>query len=207
MTMIGVTQVAKTATRGSAPNEVEGRGGPGMSIGTVSGGALQTLLAEVARLGAADQEAIFRALPVAQARALREQLTGAVAPSGFTAALQTQARSQATSEAQQAVARLDLEAMPVGVTATVLADLAAEERDRLIDGLSTERVTKLRTLLSDLPDRRLSCASVQLRTLLLAGPFVREVPDAGVRPRTEQIPRSASLWNVLGNWIRSWSHV
>lgn len=169
--------------------------------------ALRALLSEVAQLNAADQEAIFRALPVAQARALHEHLASAATPVGFAAALRTQASSQAASEALQALAHLDLEAVPAGVAATLLADVPADERNGLLQGLSAERAAKLRALLADLPDRSLSQASARLRDLLQDGPFVRAAPAAAARPQAQQAWPPASLRHTLGNWIRSWSHV
>lgn len=170
--------------------------------------ALHDLLAELGRTSAADQDAIFRALPVDQARRLKGHLAAAAAPSAaFESAVQTQAAQAARSEACAGVSRIDLEAVPVGVAATLLAGVPASERGVLLKGLPDERSARLEALLEALPEQALARSSAQLRALLQDGTLARGPAPEVLRPATAPSTRPTPWLNTLTNWIRSWQRV
>lgn len=182
-----------------------------MSAGEFSERALPEVLGQLALLSPGDQDAIFQALSPAQAHALRRLLAGHAGTEevGFAAHVQTlssQEEDMARAEELTRLSRLDLDALPAGVVATLLLNSAEEARQHLVYPWSTERWNKVSALLTQVTKGALSHSSKRLLALLADGRHDR-VAESNLFGPTTQIQASAPSIPLFGNpvkRIKSW---
>lgn len=130
---------------------------------------LEDTLLRLARLPAAERDAVIAALTPGQARALNRCLK-AGAPGAWAATVQAaQDESPASNwqtEDAAALADIDLAALPAGIAATVLSGLPTRDRQRLAEHLPAEA----RGLLSSLATVERGALATILRQELLSWP-------------------------------------
>lgn len=144
-----------------------------MSDTNGSASALQSLMAQWIQLHPVDQDMVLKALPREKALSLQRQLM-AGSESGansFAALIEPVLTSQAENFAAepadiQPATKLKLDLLPLGVVATLLVDLAPQERVGWVEQFAPDRRNRLNALVQTAASGRLRRSSSALRTLL-----------------------------------------